>query len=59
MDLNLALSETTKGNESVNQKSKKVNLKMFYYAREKVIIKLFGDYTAILYKAEYEAKHGK
>ena len=31
---------------------------MFCKAREKVI-KLFDDYTAIVYKSEYEAKHGK
>ena len=31
---------------------------MFYKAREKVIA-LFDDYTTIVSKAKYEAKHGK
>ena len=34
------------------------DLKMFYKTREKVIT-LFDDYTTIVSKAKYEAKHGK
>ena len=34
------------------------DLKMIYKTREKVIT-LFDDYTTIVSKAKYEAKHGK
>ena len=42
------------------RRTKKYNnsLKMFYKAREKIIT-LFDDYTTIVSKTKYEAKHGK
>ena len=41
-----------------NTKNTMPNLKMSYQVREKVII-LFDDYTPIVYKEKYKAKHGK
>ena len=44
--------------KSEEQKNTINDVKMFYKAREKVIT-LFDDYTKIVSKAKYEAKHGK
>ena len=55
------ISETTRGkweNKLEEQKNTINNLKMFYKVREKVI-KFFDEYTTIVFKAKYEAKHGK
>ena len=55
------LSKTTRGeweHKSEEQKNTINKLRMFCKAREKVIT-LFDDYTAIVCKAKYKAKHGK
>ena len=44
------------GAKSEKQKTLINNLKMFYNARGKVI-KLFHDYTTIVFKVKYEATH--
>ena len=44
--------------KSEEQKSIINNLKTFHKTKKKVI-KLFDDYTTILSKVKYEAKHGK
>ena len=59
--INKNLSKTTRGeweHKSEEQKNTINQLRMFYKAREKVIT-LFDDYTAIVCKAKYKAKHGK
>ena len=55
------LCEATRGkrkHKTKEQKSARSNLQMFYKPGEKVFT-LFDDYTTVLFKAKYEAKHGK